>query len=171
MSILVFSENRNGKLKKNSFEAVSYASQIAKEKSSQVVAVSIGDVADEELSLLAKYGANKIISVTDEKFKHEDSMAYTKIIADIFDKENGEIVLFSHSNVGKAIAPRLSVKLKAGLASGVTHLPTSLSPLTVKKRTYNGAAFLNVKIKSDKKILTLNANASDIIENPVDVNI
>jgi len=73
--------------------------------------------------------------------------------------------------MGKAIAPRLSVRLNAGLAAGVTQVPESVNPLIVKRRTYNGAAFLNIKIETAVKIITINANACDIVENPVEANI
>lgn len=171
MSIIVFTENRGGKIKKNAFEAVSYASQVAKQTGAQVIAISVGEVADDELAILAKYGANKIVSVADEKFKYEDSQAFAKLVADTFNKENGSIAIFSHSNMGKAIAPRLAVRLKAGLASGITALPESVSPFVVKRKTYNGSAFLNIKINSECKVLTINANSCDVIENQCDVNI
>jgi electron transfer flavoprotein alpha subunit len=67
---------------------------------------------------------------------------------------------------GKAIAPRLSVRLKAGFGTGVSRLPVSLDPFTVYKRAYSGNAFAHVIIKSDIKILTLAQNSFDIIEKP-----
>ncbi len=171
MSILVFSENRNGELKKNAFETVSYASHLAKQSNSNVIAVSIGNVTDEELSKLAKYGANKIISITDDNLKYEDSQIYARIISDLREKENANIIVFSHSNIGKSLAPRLSARLKAGVAAGVVDLPESTEPLIVKRKTYNGAAFLKVKVNTKIKLITINANACDIVENPVDINI
>ncbi|MDD4149485.1 MAG: electron transfer flavoprotein subunit alpha/FixB family protein [Bacteroidales bacterium] len=171
MSIIVFSENRNGKLKKNSIEAVVYAQSIAAATSKPVVAVSVGNVDDQELALLAKYGATKIVSVTDQNWLAHDSREYTKLVAEISEKENADTILFSHSNMGKAIAPRLSVRLKAGLISGVVALPESFAPITVKRKAYNGAAFQLVTVKSDKAILTLNPNSCAIKENPVSLNI
>jgi len=171
MSIIVFSESRNGKFKKHTFESISYASNIAKNISSQVIAVSIGKVSNEELTQLARYGANKIISVSDDKNQNLDNQVYTKIISDIAKKENAGIIIFCNSFAGKAIAPRLSVKLKAGLAPGVVALPEAYSPFSVKRRTYNGGAFSNVVINTDVKILTINQNSCDIVENPVDAPI
>ena len=49
MSILVFTENWDGAFRKSSFEAVSYAFSIAQKKSTNVVAVSVGEVNNEEL--------------------------------------------------------------------------------------------------------------------------
>lgn len=171
MSIIVFTEHRNGKLKKNTFEAVSYASQLANKVEKQVIAVSIGLANDEELTQLSRFGANKIITVSDEKLKHEDSQAYAKVLEEIFAKENGSIGIFSHSNTGKAVAPRLAVRLKSGLASGVVDMPVSIEPFIVKRKTYNGAAYLNTKIKSEIKLLSLNANACEVVEKPVESSV
>lgn len=171
MSIIVFSENRNGKLKKSSLEAVSYAVNISKNTGKPVVAISIGNVADDELATLAKYGASKIISVGDANWQNHDSQAYTKLIAEIAEKENAEVVIFSHSNIGKALAPRLSVRMKAGLVSGIVSLPASYSPMIIKRKSYNGGAFQMMAVKSAKCVLSLNPNSCDITEAPAAINI
>jgi electron transfer flavoprotein alpha subunit len=164
MSILVFSEHRNGKIKKHAIEAVSYASQLAQQMSSQVVVLSVGNVTNEELSVLSKYGASKIVSVSHDAFQALDNQLYAKLIEEIVDKENSSVIVFCHSNAGKAIAPRLSVRLKAGLASGAMELPSSIEPFSVKRRSYNGGAFSNVIVTTPKKIITINQNSCDLIE-------
>ncbi len=63
MSVLVYTENWDGKFKKLSFELVSYATAVAKMLNTTVTAVSIGKVDEGELKKLGNYGANKIINV------------------------------------------------------------------------------------------------------------
>ena len=167
MSVLVYTENWDGKFKKLSFELVSYATGVAKMLNTTVTAVSIGKVDESELSGLAKYGANKIINVNSDKLTVLDSQAYTSVIADISAKEGASVIVLSNNNAGKAIAPRLSVRLKAGVGSGVSRLPLSLNPFTVYKRTYSGNAFAHLVIKSDIRILTLAQNSFDLVETPV----
>jgi len=167
MSVLVYTENWDGKFKKLSFELVSYATGLAKMLNTTVTAVSIGKVDESELSGLAKYGANKIINVNSDKLTVLDSQAYTSVIADISAKEGASVIVLSNNNTGKAIAPRLSVRLKAGVGSGVSRLPLSLNPFTVYKRTYSGNAFAHLVIKSDIRILTLAQNSFDLVETPV----
>ena len=70
----------------------------------------------------------------------------------------------SKNNTGKSLAPRVSVKLEAGLVAGVNALPSSTDPFIIKKKAFTGKAFANVKINSEKKILTLNQNAYELIE-------
>ncbi len=171
MSIIVFSENRNGKIKKQSLEAVAYAANISKNISKPVVAISIGSLSADELSVLAKYGASKIVSVSNPNWQNHDSQAVTKLICEIVAKEGGEQVLFSHSNIGKALAPRVAVNMKAGLASGVVALPRSYSPMVLKRKTYNGEAFQLLSIKSAKCVLTINPNSCDLVETPQAVSI
>lgn len=164
MSVLVYTENWDGKFKKLSFELVSFAAGIAKMMGSSVTAVSIGKVDESELKKLGNYGAGKIISVTNDKLVSLDNQAYTSVISDISSKENASVIVISNNNTGKAIAPRLSVRLKAGVGSGVSKLPLSLSPFTVYKRTYSGNAYAHLVIKSSVKILTLAQNSFDLIE-------
>ena len=164
MAVLVYTENWDGKFKKLSYELVSYAAGVAKMLNTSVTAISIGKVDDSELKRLGNYGAGKIISVNNEKLITLDSQAYSSVLSEISLKEKASVIIISNNNTGKAIAPRLSVRLKAGVGSGVSKLPLNLDPFTVYKRTYSGNAFAHLVIKSDIKILTLAQNSFDLIE-------
>ncbi len=63
MSVLVYTENWDGKFKKLSYELVSYASAVAEMLNTTVTALSIGKVDEDELKKLGNYGADKIINV------------------------------------------------------------------------------------------------------------
>ena len=164
MSVLVYTENWDGKFKKLSFELVSYAAGVAKMLGSNVTAVSIGKVDDAELQKLGDYGATRIISVDNDKLTALDNQAYASILSEVAQTENSRVIIISNNNTGKAIAPRLSVRLKAGVGSGVSKLPVNLIPFTVYKRTYSGNAYAHLVIKSDVKILTLAQNSFDLVE-------
>jgi electron transfer flavoprotein alpha subunit len=165
MSVLVFTENWDGKFKKMSFELVSYASKIAEMLNTQTVAISIGNVQDDELNTLGKYGADKIVSVKNDNLNILDNQAYTAAIAQVAEKEDAKVIVIAQNNMGKALAPRLSVKLKAGLGAGVSKLPSNVEPFTIFKKVYSGKAYSNVVIKSDIKILTLAQNSFEFEEN------
>ena len=166
MSVLVYTENWDGKFKKLSFELVSYAAAVAKMMNTSVTALSIGNVSDDELKTLGKYGAVKILSAGTEFLSVLDSQAYSAVISEAALKENASVIIISNNNTGKALAPRISVRLKAGVGSGVSRLPVNISPFTVYKRAYSGNAYAHVVIKSDIKILTLAQNSFDIAETP-----
>jgi electron transfer flavoprotein alpha subunit len=166
MSVLVYTENWDGKFKKLSYELVSYASSVAEMMKMKVTALSIGKADGDDLKNLGNYGAEKIINVTNDRLKVLDNQVYTKIIADVAVKEGSKVIIFSNNITGKALAPRLSVRLKAGIGTGVSRLPLNLDPFTVFKKAYSGNAFANVIIKSDIKILTLAQNSFDVVEKP-----
>jgi electron transfer flavoprotein alpha subunit len=167
MSVLVFLENWDGRFKKLSFELVSYASRVAGMLNTPVIALSIGNVEKSELEKLGTYGAGKIIAINGPGLEVLDNQVYTSVIAGIAEKENSKVLVLANNNTGKALAPRLSVRLKAGIGSGVSRLPVSIDPFIIYKRAFSGNAFANVKINTDIKILTLSQNSFEIIETPV----
>lgn len=164
MSVLVYTENWDGRFKKQTFEILSYAAKLAEQLGSSVTALSIGEVSEADLQSLGNYGASRVLSISNDKVKVLDNKVYTSIIAEAAEKEEAKIIVLANNNSGKALAPRLSVRLKAGLGSGVSKLPISLNPFTVLKRAYSGNAFAKLVIKSDIKILTLAQNSFDVIE-------
>ena len=171
MSVLVYIENREGEFKKQSFELLSYGYNIAQSLNCPLVAISIGQISDDAFGPVARYGASKIISYSDDKLKGVDNQVYTDVICQTAEKEGAQVVLLANTSTGKAIAPRISVRMKAGLASGVMEIPSSFEPFVVKRKVYNGGALSNTTIKSAIKIITLNPNAFELAENPCDVNI
>ena len=166
MSVLVYTENWDGKFKKLSFELVSYAYAIAQKASTDVVALSIGQVADDELEKLAHYGAAKVLKADTDALRQLDNGAYAKVIAEAADANGANIVVFANNNTGKAVAPRVAVKMKAGLASGVSALPEDLSPMKLKKNVFNGKSIGYQVINSENKVISLAQNSFEINENP-----
>jgi electron transfer flavoprotein alpha subunit len=164
MSVLVYTQNWDGKFKKSSFELVSYASKVAEMLGTSAIVLSVGMIEETELRKLGNYGAGRILNVKNELCNILDNQVYTDLISQVAMKEKAGVVILSNNNEGKAIAPRLSVRLKAGIASGVSKLPLSLDPFTVYKRSYSGNAYAHVVINSDIKILTLAQNSFDRLE-------
>jgi electron transfer flavoprotein alpha subunit len=164
MSVLIFVENWDGKFKKLSFELVSYGAKLAEMLNTQAIALSIGHVESDELQKLGNYGAAKVLSAVNDNINVFDSQAYTSVIEKFVRQEDAKVVVLSNNNTGKAIAPRLSVKLKAGLGAGVSKLPLSVTPFTVFKKVYSGNAFSHVILKTDIKIITLAQNSFELIE-------
>jgi electron transfer flavoprotein alpha subunit len=121
--------------------------------------LSSGNVSEEELGKLKHFGAEKIIKVEDSRIDGLVNKAFASIIAQVAEKEGAEVVVFSHSFTGKALAPRVAVKLKAGLASGVNALPDSFQPFVVKKAVFTGKAMGYISIKSPVNVLNLFPNS------------
>ena len=171
MNIFVYTENWDGKFKKLSFELVSYAYAMAKEYNSQVIVASIGNVDENELKNLGNYGASKVISVSSPLLQGLDNKVYTNVLHQIATAENADIILLAHNNTGKALAARLSAKMKAGLVTAVNALPAGIDPFVVSKKAFTGKAFAHVKVNTKQKVLTLSQNAFGVFENVVNCSI
>lgn len=172
MSILVYVENTDGKFKKSAFEVVSYAKAIAEQSENEVVALSIGDVDEEQLGLLGKYGANKVLHVNTEQLKSFVNQAYAAIIADAAKSTNTSIVILSNSFSGKGLAPRVAAKLEAGLADGAIELPIlNGETLQVKTGAFSGKAFAYVALTSVIKVIALNPNSFEVKQSEGTANI
>jgi len=171
MSVLVYVEQAEGKFKKSVFEAVSYAKAIADQQSTSLTAISIGDVAESELKELGKYGAAKVLNVSAGQLKSFVNQAYASVIANAAEKESATIVVLSNSFSGKGLAPRIAVKLQAGLADGAVELPSNNGKFAIKKTAFSGKAFAITELTSANKVIALNPNAFGVKENPTDISI
>jgi electron transfer flavoprotein alpha subunit len=162
MSIIVLAEHAQGVFKKKTFEAVQYASDIAKAMGTSVTAVALGTVADGELQALGAYGAQKVLHVTDARLDTMNARAYTRALATAAEKEGAKVIVALHDVTGKAVAPRLAARLKAGMVAGAVSLPDTASGFVVKKNVFSGKAFAFVNITSDVKVITLMPNSSPV---------
>jgi electron transfer flavoprotein alpha subunit len=163
MSVIIFLDQSEGHIKKNSLEAASYGAKIAEMLNTTAEGIVLGPI-NEDLPSLGKYGLKKIYTLKNELLNNFDDAVYCKIIADVAKSTGATVIIFSNNFNGKAIAPRLSIRLKAGLVSGALALPELSNGFIVKKNVFSGKAFANVSVKTDIKIITLNANAFKITE-------
>ncbi|MER3499626.1 MAG: electron transfer flavoprotein subunit alpha [Chitinophagaceae bacterium] len=163
MSVLVFIDVAEGHIKKSSLEALSYGAKLAAQVGSNAEAVVLGKTT-EDLTALGKYGVKKIYEVSNDALQQFDAQLYTKVLAQVVQNCVAKIIVFSNNVNGKAIAPRLSVRLKAGLVTGAVALPDTSNGFVVKKNVFSGKAFANIRVSTDIKIITLNPNAFRVIE-------
>jgi electron transfer flavoprotein alpha subunit len=160
MPVLVYVENAEQKFKKSTFEVVSYAKSIADEMNTELIAISIGDVSNEDLAFLGTYGAKKALNVSTEKLKTFVNQAYASVIAEAVKSVNATVLVLSNTFSGRGMAPRIAVKLNAGLADGAVQLPEiEGNQFKVKKTAFSGKAFATVELLSEIKIITLNPNS------------
>ena len=163
MSVLVFIDVAEGHIKKSSLEALSYGAKLAAQVGSNAEAVVLGKTT-EDLTALGKYGVKKIYEISNDALQQFDAQLYTKVLAQVVQNCVAKIIVFSNNVNGKAIAPRLSVRLKAGLVTGAVALPDTSNGFVVKKNVFSGKAFANIRVSTDIKIITLNPNAFRVIE-------
>ena len=159
--VLIFIDTAEGHVKKASLETMTYGSKIAEQLGTTAEGVVLGPVT-EDLPVLGKYGIKKIHHVNNDVLSHFDAQVFTKVIAQVVESTKADVVIFSNNVDGRAIAPRLSARLKAGLVPGAAALPDTSTGLVVKKNVFSGKAFANVSLKTPIRIISLNPNAYKI---------
>ncbi len=162
MSVLIFIDHTDGHIKKASLEALSYGAAVAEQTGTTAEGVVLGAVT-EDLTALGQYGVTKIHQVQNDHLNTVDAQVFTKVLAQVAEQTGAKILIFSNNTVGKALAPRLSVRLKAGLVAGVVGLPNTADGFIVKKSVFSGKAFAQVSVKTDVKIISLNVNAFQVV--------
>ncbi len=158
MSVLIFIDHTDGHIKKASFEALTYGADTAKQSGIAAEGLLLGTVGD-DLAALGKYGISRVHQVNNESLNQLDAQVYAKAVAAAVAATGATVVIFSHNQTGKAVAPRVAAALKAGMAAGAIALPDTSNGFVVKKTVFSGKAFANVNILSPIKVISLNPNS------------
>jgi len=162
MSVLIFIDHAEGHVKKASLEALSYGVKLAQQLGTEAEGLLLGTIT-EDLAGFGKYGVKKIHQAAQENLNHLDAQVFAKMIADAATTLGAKVIVFANNLSGKAVAPRVAVRLKAGLVSGAIALPDTSKGFTVKKPVFSGKAFAHVAIHTDIKVISLNPNSYPIV--------
>jgi electron transfer flavoprotein alpha subunit len=158
MKIIAVAEQRDNKFKKSAFEVVRTARTIADQTGGEVIALVIGGQVQAIASELDGYGAQRVLAVQQPKLEKYSSTAYSKVIAEVVKKEQVSVVLLSATAMGKDCAPRVAVKLDAGIGSECIALKVEGENIIATRPVYGGKALTDIKINSAVKVFTLRPN-------------
>ncbi len=155
--ILAILEQREGSLKKVSFEAASIAVKLAKELNVELEAVAVGsDISN--LSEVGKYGISKVTLLKNSNLFNYSSSAYSEAISNYAKEVNAGYLILGNTALGNDLAPRLAVKLNSGCLVDCTHLNVESGNVIAIRPVYAGKANVTLKLNSDVKIFTIRPN-------------
>lgn len=157
MSVLVFIELEEGKIKKSSREAISFAAAIG-----ETTAVALGSASADELASAGANGAAKVLHVSDDRLNAGLIQPYAEVLAAAASETGAEVIVTAKSSLADAVVGRVAAKLGAGLVSNVVSLPDTSNGFVVKRSIYTGKAFANTSVTTDKKILAIKKNAIEL---------
>ncbi len=147
---LVYINSANG-LSKAALETVTYAKKLG----ADVAVITNGTASADQLASLGAYGATTVLQ--DSSVDGQDPSQLVKMVAAAAQKVGASTIIFSHDLIGKAVAPRLSVRLKAGLVAGAVALPEANG--SIKVNVFSGKAFGYVSVNSNTRIISLLPNS------------
>ncbi|NPV92248.1 MAG: electron transfer flavoprotein subunit alpha/FixB family protein [Firmicutes bacterium] len=156
----VFVDQRDGKIRKVTFELLAKAMSFGDE----VTAVVMGKGVEGLAADLGKYGADKVLVVDDDKFAAYNTGAFAAQFAAMAKELQPAAILFGHTAMGKDLAPRLAQKLEAGLATDCTAVDLEGGKLVFTRPVYAGKAFAKVVVEGEPVMGTIRANIFDVVE-------
>lgn len=152
MSVLVFCEVQDGKLKKASREALSIGRKLAEATGGQLSAFAGDRAAAEDAG---RYGA-KTLYAGGGAYNVE---TYTAAMQQAVSQSGAKVVLLGGTSNGRDLAPRLAARLGVGVASDVDRLEWSGDKLRARRPVYSGKAFATVEVSGTPAIATTRINA------------
>lgn len=155
--ILVFIEQRNGEIKKQSFEAVRKGYQLAKDLNAELTGLLIGfDV--KNIDEFQKHGLSNLTFLKNQNLQNYSSTAYSKLVSDFASEGGYSIILFSHTALGKDLAPIVAAKLKSGYGADCISIDVKDGDIIAERPIYAGKAIMNFSLNSEVKVLTIRPN-------------
>ncbi len=155
MSVVVFIDTRSEKVAKAALEALTYGRKVAEAVGTTVTAVTFGDA---DAAKLGALNANKVVVA--RSVKTADGQQLTRLVCAVAQAENAQVIVCTHDILGKAVAPRVAARLKAGQVAGAITLPDATG--RVKRNVFSGKAQAWVEVKTPVKVISMMPNSLPI---------
>ena len=167
MSIIVYAESWEGKFRKSTFEAISYAKKISEGLQKDVKSICVGSIDGDELKKLGHYGSSSV------DVYPNISKSDCKSVAEVINEHSQEanFIIFSNTFNAKSIAPRVSAKLSAGLVSNVISNLEDVNNPTFKRQSFSSKAIETVKLNTKQAVISIAPNSFELVQANTDCTI
>lgn len=155
--ILVFLEQRDGEIKKSSFETIKFANLASANMEAEIEAVVLGGELDSSVTS-ELHGVKKITHLKNTHLEIYSSSGYTDALVNFINECGAKLIIFSDTAMGKDLAPRVAAQLNAGLAVDVTDVKSDGNQLIFTRPVYAGKALIDFKVLSDISVVTIRPN-------------
>jgi electron transfer flavoprotein alpha subunit len=154
--ILVFCEQREGRLKKVGLEAIGEATRLAAGRPVMALTIGQADLAAD----LAAAGVSKVLVAADPSLGQYSSERYCTILAEAATRLQPTAIFMGATAMGKDLAPKLAARLKTSLAADCVALQLDPDDTLVATRpVYGGKLRAVVKsVRPSLQIATLRPN-------------
>jgi electron transfer flavoprotein alpha subunit len=157
-TILTFAEQRQGHLRRPSLEALSEARRLADSMSGRVATVLIGSGVQGLIPELGSYGADEVHVFDAPALEAYATEPYLRALAQVAGVAKPWAILIPFTATGKDLAPRLSARLGAGLATDCVLLAIRDGRLEARRPVFAGKAYATVRFEGEPQMATLRPN-------------
>ncbi len=170
--VWIVAEQRDGALRKVSYELASTARKLADQLGDEVGAVLVGGPGTEALAAqLGKYGVDKVYVAEDPALEPYTTDAHSQAVAAAVKAYDPTILLFAASVQGKDLSARLVGKLATGMATDCTDIKIVDGKMVAVRPMYAGKCYGEVVIEGTPQMASLRPNVFPVVENPKNAEI
>ena len=162
MSVLAITEQRDGKFRKVTYEALSEGRRLADALGTELTAVVVGSGVEAMAAELGKYGADKIILADHASLGEYLTDVYTRVVADICGKVDSQAIILGASTQGKDLAARLAARLDAAMAMDCVAVRENDGHIVATRMLYGGKVQAEVALSGKPQIVAIRPNAMSI---------
>ena len=163
--IYVIAEQRDGALRKVSFELASAARKLADQTGDEVSAILLGSGVEGLAPELGKFGVDKVFVGDNAALEPYITEAHAQVVAKILKDNDAAIALFAASVQGKDLSARVAAKLAGGLATDCTDVKIDGGKLVAVRPMYAGKCFGEVVFNTTPAMASLRPNVFPAVEN------
>ena len=143
--ILIVAEVKNGEIKKNTLELLSFA----KSQGLENEAVLIGSGVSGQADILAGQGASTVYLGDDPSLEIYNTEQYTALVSDAILQSGATQVWLSSSEMGRDLTPRVAARQCVGALSDVTQLEISGDEITAYRPCMSTKVIQKCKFSKD----------------------
>jgi electron transfer flavoprotein alpha subunit len=169
--VFAITEQRDGELRKVSFEAVSEGRRLADGLGTDLTAVILGSGIEGTADELKKYGPDKILVADDPALADYTTDAYTSVLSELIGAADPAVIIMGASVQGKDLAGRLAARLDAGVAMDCVGIKIDNANLIYTRPMFGGKILADVEIEGDLQIVAIRPNVMSINEVAKDCDI
>ena len=163
--VFVIAEQRDGTLRKVSFELASAARKLADQTGDEVSAILLGSGIESLAAELGKFGVDKVFVGDNVALEPYVTEAHAQVVAKILKDNDASIALFGASVQGKDLSARVAAKLAGGLATDCTDVKIDGGKLVAIRPMYAGKCFGEVVFNTTPAMASLRPNVFAAVEN------
>ena len=163
--VWIVAEQRDGALRKVSFELASTARKLADQLGEEVAAVLCGSGVEALAAALGKYGVDKVFVADSPALEPYTTDAHATAVAKIVKENDPSILLLGASAQGKDLSAALVGKLATGMATDCTDVKIADGKLLAIRPMYAGKCFGEVVVSGTPQMASLRPNVFTIVEN------
>ncbi|MEW6661193.1 MAG: electron transfer flavoprotein subunit alpha/FixB family protein [Bacillota bacterium] len=151
--IWVFAEQRNGQLRKVSYEMISAGMKYGQILKQEVDVVVIGSNISGVVEEIAKYGVNKVFAAEHPQLESYTTDGYASVLADLVKEHQPEALFMGNTAIGKDLAPRVAERVGAGLITDCIAVELQGTDFIFTRPIYAGKAFAKVMCPTARPVM------------------